>query len=118
MTYLQKACKSAVLVLAISILFSCGGSQIVSNIEHELLFTLPYGSFEDEIDLFSLSNPGQISTFIQMKDGFFFIANGETNKLIQMNSYGDLLGIIYNPDMNPIPSFIKKLNSGRPSLTV
>lgn len=84
----------------------------MSNIEHELLFTLPYGSFEDEIDLFSLSNPGQISTFIQMKDGFFFIANGETNKLIQMNSYGDLLGIIYNPDMNPIPSFIKKLNSG------
>ena len=45
-----------------------------------------------------------------MKDGFFFISNGETNKLIQMNSYGDLLGIFYNPEMNPVPSFIKKLN--------
>lgn len=110
MTYFKKACIIAASFFSFCILFSCGGSQIVSNIEHEELFTLPYGSFEDEIDLFSLSSPGQISTFIQMKDGFFFISNGETNKLIQMNSYGDLLGIFYNPDMNPVPSFINKLN--------
>lgn len=110
MTYLKKACITAASLFVFSLFFSCSGSQIISTIEHEELFTLPYGSFEDEIDLFSLSSPGQISTFIQMKDGFFFISNGETNKLIQMNSYGDLLGIFYNPEMNPVPSFIKKLN--------
>lgn len=108
MTNFKKACIiTSVLTLC---LFSCSRSQIISNIEHEELFSLHYGSFEDEIDLFSLSSPGQISTYIHMKDGFFYISNGESNKLIQMNSYGDLLGIFYNPDMNPVPSFIKKLN--------
>ncbi len=110
MTHIKKACIPAVIILLVSSILSCSKSQVVSNIEHDELFTLSYGSFEDEIDLFSLSNTGQISTFMQMRDGFFFISNGEANKLIQMNSYGDLLGIFYNPDMNPTPSFVNKLN--------
>ncbi len=114
MNYFKKACIHICILLSLSFFVSCRKSQIISNIEHEELFSLPYGSFENEIDLFSLSNPGQISTYLQMKDGFFFISNGEANKLIQMNSYGDLLGIIYNPDMNPVPSFIHKLDTNSP----
>lgn len=109
MTYF-KIVLSVFLTTTICLFFSCNKSPIVSNIEYEQLFTLPYGIFEDEIDLFSLSNTGQVSTYIQMKDGFFYIANGESNKLIQLTSYGDLIGIFYNPDMNPPPSFLDNLS--------
>ena len=93
-------------------LLSCNRQQKLSSIEHEELFRLSYGSFEDEIDLFSLGQTGIIQSFIHMKDGFFYIANGEAKKVLQLTSFGDLLSIIYNPETNPSPSFIRQLDQG------
>ena len=56
---------------------SCSKDQIVSNITNERLFTLEYGNFEDELNVFDIAETGTINTSIAMQDGFFFIANGE-----------------------------------------
>ncbi|MBP1567842.1 MAG: hypothetical protein J6U36_04260, partial [Oscillospiraceae bacterium] len=83
---------------------SCSKDQIVSNITNEQLFTLEYGNFEDELNVFDIAETGTISTSIAMQDGFFFIANGEAKKIMEMNSYGDLLNILYNDETNPRPT--------------
>lgn len=68
-------------------------------------FTLKYGGFEDELNLFDLASPGEINTHITMREGLFYIANGEAQKVMQFNSYGDLLTLYYNPETNPVPAF-------------
>ena len=73
--------------------------------------SLNYGKYENELQLFNLANLGNINTKIFMKDGFFFIADDNAKKIIQTTSYGDLLGIIYNPETNPEPSFVRKITN-------
>ncbi|MBO5137324.1 MAG: hypothetical protein J6B81_02350 [Spirochaetaceae bacterium] len=96
---------SVLLVAFISLFFSCHKSNVAISVEKELLFSLEYGNFEENINLFSLSNPGQVLTDISMKDGFYYISNGESKKVLELNSYGDLLSLYYNADFNPKPSF-------------
>ena len=93
--------------------FSCSRNQTISTIREEKLFTVNYGKYENELHLFNLSNLGYINTKLYMKDGFFFISDDNAKKIMQMTSYGDLIGIIYNPETNPEPSFLRKIqNSG------
>ena len=93
--------------------FSCSRNQTITTIREEKLFTVNYGKYENELHLFNLSNLGYINTRLYMKDGFFFISDDNAKKIMQMTSYGDLIGIIYNPETNPEPSFLRKIqNSG------
>lgn len=87
------------------LIFSCGKNSDLSSIHREEKFTLDYGSLEDQINLFDLNSTGEINTRIAMRDGFFFISNGKSKKILQMNSYGDLLTLYYNPKTNPAPLF-------------
>lgn len=87
------------------ILTSCGGNKVVSSLESEERFNLEYGNFEEELNMFNLSKIGGINTSIVMKDGFFYILNGESKKIMEMTSYGDLLTLYYNARFNPSPSF-------------
>ena len=91
--------------------FSCSRNQTISTIKEENLFSLNYGKYENELQLFNLANLGNINTKIFMKDGFFFIADDNAKKIMEMTSYGDLLGIIYNPETNPEPSFVRKITN-------
>ena len=86
-------------------LLSCSKSRIVSSVEKESLFTLNYGNFEDELNLFDFAHSGEINTSLCMRDGFFYIMNGESKKIMEMNSYGDMLTLYYNNETNPVPSF-------------
>lgn len=63
------------------------------------LFTLNYGNFEDELNLFDLAKTGSIRTYMTMRDGFFYIANGEAKKILELSSYGDLLSLYYNDEV-------------------
>ena len=100
-------------ILLIILSFSCSRNQTISTIREEKLFTVNYGKYENELHLFNLSNLGYINTKLYMKDGFFFISDDNAKKIMQMTSYGDLIGIIYNPETNPEPSFLRKIqNSG------
>lgn len=93
-------------VIALTFLIvSCKKSSGIATIEEDNLFSLEYGNFENQINLFDLEGVGEINTTIAMKNGFFYIANGESKKIMETNSYGDLMGLYYNEDSNPSPSF-------------
>jgi hypothetical protein len=90
----------------ISLALAACSSDTVTRVEREKLFTLQYGRFEDEIDLFGLdSGSTGPDTRIYMQDGLFYIANSGSQKIIQLTSFGDLLSVYYNADTNPAPSF-------------
>ena len=102
--------KNTVKIL-ISIIF---GFIIISNssckaaatgaIEREDLFSLEIGPMEDQIALYKLDgNRGIRKTGFTMRDGLFFIADGNSQKIVRYNSYGDLLFMIYNDETNPAP---------------
>jgi hypothetical protein len=88
-----------------AILFSCSRAKGAAELEKNELFALEYGAFEDEINLFNLSDEHAAITNITMRDGFFYISNGAQQKILQLNSYGDLLSLYYNPETNPEPEF-------------
>lgn len=100
-----KALAPLVFAAACVCLSSCARSQTVASIMENNLFTINYGSFEDEINLFNLSSSGSVSTYMTMVDGFFYIANGESKKIMELNSYGDLLSLFYNSETTKTPSF-------------
>ena len=97
-----------VLVLAILLgffLVSCDKKNEVVSLSQDSLFALEYGNFENEVNLFSLSQPSDVHTYITMQDGFFYIVNGESKKILELSSYGDLISIYYNEGTNPTPEF-------------
>ncbi|MBR3548926.1 MAG: hypothetical protein IKN90_02500 [Treponema sp.] len=97
--------KCAACLFLCSLLASCGENGAVSTLKEDKIFSLDYGTFEDELNVFNLNQANQINTSVAMRDGFFFIANGEAKKIMEMNSYGDLLSLYYNEEANPRPSF-------------
>ena len=88
--YVKKSAPAVFAALLLGAFSSCHRGAVVSVGENEL-FRLEYGSFEDELNLFSLSGTGSVNTYMAMRDGFFYIANGESKKIMELNSYGDLL---------------------------
>ncbi|MDE6350156.1 MAG: hypothetical protein K2K67_04040, partial [Treponemataceae bacterium] len=86
---------SLLCVAVLSLAVSCRRSGVVASVSEKKLFALKYGSFEDELDLFSLSRAGDVRTYMAMRDGFFYVANGEAKKIMELNSYGDLLTLYY-----------------------
>ncbi len=91
------------------LLNSCTRTNGVASISEKELFTINYGSFEDELNLFNLSSFGSINTHMTMIDGFFYIANGESKKIMELNSYGDLLTLFYNSENTKTPSFASSM---------
>ena len=47
---------------------------------------------------------------IVMKDGIIYIGNGNSNKIMEFNSYGDILSLYYNPDENPVPVLLTSVS--------
>jgi hypothetical protein len=82
---------------------ACSGKGLVS-VAREDLFTLDIGRLEDQVDLYNLEG-GRNSrkTSIAMRDGLFYIADGNGGKVVHYTSYGDLLFMIYNEETNPPP---------------
>ena len=55
-----------------------------------------------------------------MSDGLFYISDSNSKKVMMLSSYGDLLAVYFNPETNPVPSFIQfseiqESDSGNPS---
>ncbi len=102
-------------------LFSgCQETAVVSNVKAEELFSLDYGLFENELGFYPSLFTGNCTSSIVMQDGFFYILDSNSLKMMNLNSYGDLLSIIYNKDTNPQPSFlsfsgIKSESDGKPT---
>jgi len=90
-------------ITGLSLIFStmvfngCKGSG-VESINENNLFQIQYGNFEEQISISDLNNVGTCRFGIAMRDGFFYLINGESKKLMEFNSYGDLLTLFYNED--------------------
>ena len=87
---------TACMILFSVCFFSCKNSPSVESVKEDELFSLSYGRFEDQLNMFDLSDIGNVHTTMTMRDGFFYIANGEAEKIMELNSYGDLLTLYYN----------------------
>ena len=101
-------------LLAISCLFAaCNSPQQIPAVAREDLFTLDIGRLEDQIALFKLEGDSGIRhAGMVMRDGFFYISDGNGGKVLRFNSYGDLLFMIYNDETNPPPLSLRPLQSG------
>ncbi len=95
------------IVCAALLLGACGRGEIRS-LDRRDLFSLAFGRSEDQIDLFQIESAQQDRrTRIYMRQGLVYIANGRANKVMEFNSYGDILSLVYNPEENPQPVLLR-----------
>jgi hypothetical protein len=102
-------------------LFSCAHKDESVAVSREQLFTLGYGKAEDQLDLFQAkAQAAPLKTCFSMREGIFYVANGNSAKLVRYSSFGDVLSMIYNPERNPEPLLLKtqsgKEASGRSAI--
>ena len=98
----------------VCILFSgCDNNTGIRSVERETLFHLEIGKLEDQLALFDLEGTmGIRRSNIAMRDGLFYISDGNGGKILRYNSYGDLLFMIYNEETNPSPLTLRPLVDG------
>jgi len=109
--------KCILLVLTVAFTCSCK-NKTIGSVEREDLFTLEIGPMEDQIALYKLEgNMGIKRTGFTMREGLFYIADGNAGKIVRYNSYGDLLFMIYNEETNPAPITLKTNISGEEQTT-
>ena len=95
---MRKTLLAAGLLLSAILFTACLKNETVQSISETELFSLPYGNFEEQLSVSDLNNVGSVRFGIAMQDGFFYIVNGESKKILELNSYGDLLTLFYNED--------------------
>ena len=95
----------ATMFISALVFTSCLRNETVQSISETELFSLPYGNFEEQLSVTDLNDVGDVRFGIAMQDGFFYIVNGESKKILELNSYGDLLTLYYNEEVTPRPSF-------------
>lgn len=102
-------CRIPLIFLALlSLLLSACGRDQAASIAREDHFTLDIGRLEDQLALYSLEGDREIrGVNIAMRDGLFYISDGNGQKIVQYTSYGDLLFMIYNDETNPAPLSLK-----------
>jgi len=96
----------AFLSISFLVLIGCQKKEIEELLGSEL-FSLSLGKLENQIDLFpSSSGTMEKKTTIDMRDGWFYVANGSSGKVMVFSSYGDLIFLLYNAQINPTPVFV------------
>jgi hypothetical protein len=91
----------------------CGKPEKITSVEREDLFALQIGKLENQIAVFYLEGDMEIRrTAVAMRNGFFYITDGNGGKVLRYNSYGDLLFMIYNEQTNAPPLTLKPLSVG------
>lgn len=75
----------------------------------EELFVLPIGKTETDLAFFTDRQISPLKeTQIKMRDGLIYILDPGAGKLMEFNSYGEILTLWYNPDRNPKPVLLKE----------
>ncbi len=107
--------KTSLLLISLFALFfsACGREESSQLINRQKQFDMAIGKMEDQIDLIQLpGEPFHQTIDMVMKKGLFYIGNGAAHKVMEFSSYGDLLGLFYNPAENPTPILLKNNISG------
>jgi hypothetical protein len=100
------------LFLGTAFLFFSSCSQGPANrLQREELFSLEIGKMEDNLDLVEhYGVPYTEKSRIFMRNGFFYISNGNSSKVMEFNSYGDILSLLYSSERNPAPIMLQTEN--------
>ena len=108
--YRHHRCLHALCVILFFLFILSIGScnkNTTGDLERENLFSLNYGNFEDQLDLFHLASPYvRPDSQLYMNDGIFYLSNSGAGKILRLTSFGDLLALYYNPEKNPHPTFL------------
>jgi hypothetical protein len=97
---------TAALITA-ALLASCVPREM-EELTREELFSLQIGKMDNQIDLFQVGGVmAGAKNRIYMRDGLFYLANGNSAKIMELSSYGDLIFLLYNPNENPPPTSFK-----------
>lgn len=91
------------------ILFVSGCStERADTLDRVKLFQIDIGKMEDQLDMLQLrGTTTRHKTRVLMRNGLFYLANGNSAKIMEFTSYGDLLSLYYNPEENPEPFLLK-----------
>ncbi|GMO24803.1 MAG: lipoprotein [Termitinemataceae bacterium] len=94
----------SILICGVFLLMTSCSRNNVSSVARGDLWSMNIGRLEDEIDLYYIEGRRNLSkTAITMRGGFFYISNGNGQKIVRYNSFSDLLFMIYNEETNPPP---------------
>ena len=100
-----------------AVLAACAARTPVELVGDEL-FSLGIGPLDEQLDLVRVAGvPAPHATRVAMRDGLFYIANGNARKVMQLSSHGDLLLLIYDPARNPEPVGLAPGGSGAATRT-
>lgn len=95
----------ASLLLAIFLAVGCSPEHS-ATLDHQELFPLPYGKRGLSIDLFYV--PGQVpdlSPALYFRGGSIYLSGGNSLRVMEATSYGEVITTIYDPSTNPAPLF-------------
>lgn len=96
------------LLCLLVLLFRCGPGS-VSTLKREELFSLSLGKMEDQIDLFLVDGARlNHQNSVYLKGGRVYVANGGSSKIMEFTSYGDLVFMLYNSELNPQPVVLRR----------
>jgi len=105
---MKRFCFYLFIILGITLFLSSCRYNKIGAVERKDLFSLEIGPMEDQIALYKLDGTRGIRrTAFTMRDGLFFISDGNSGKIVRYNSYGNLLFMIYNDETNPAPTTLK-----------
>ncbi len=99
--------RAALLLLVQSLLLiACSPASLTGKVQRNDLFSLGYGMAENQIDL---SSQGRDGVDLTMGQGIFHLLDGRSRKVMRFSSYGDLLALIYDPSVSPVPRIVQPL---------
>jgi hypothetical protein len=98
--------------MSVLLLSGCQKKGIEELVSSEL-FSLTFGKMEDQLDLFQFEAAKVVrKNTVCMRDGWFYVANGNAGKIMVFSSYGDLIFLLYNPQTNPAPTVLGPVDQG------
>jgi hypothetical protein len=103
----------AALCAVLAALLFLGGCQRkgIEELLSNELFSLSLGKMEDQVELFQFEGSTvERTNSVYMRDGWFYIANGNAGKIMVFSSYGDLIFLLFNPQKNPSPTILPPLD--------
>jgi hypothetical protein len=105
------------IAIAVVLLASCAPKEL-EELSREELFALQIGKMDNQIDLFQIKGVmASAKNRVFMRDGLFYIANGNSAKIMELSSYGDLIFLLYNPAENPPPTSFRQSDSEQVATT-
>jgi len=98
-----------ILIIVFTVLHTGCSRRGLDTLSRTELFQIDIGKMEDQLDMLQLRGAStRHKTRILMRNGLFYIANGNSAKIMEFTSYGDILTLFYNPEENPEPFLLQE----------